>query len=104
MTNEEYLKSYTGKEFINCINRYFVKNDLFPYIDWERWLANERSAFFFKGVAGVYTQRDGSKIQCTVVDQVDIVGLDAYKIVIFQNGKYYLITVSKDEVKCKNTL
>lgn len=102
MTNEEYIKSYTGKEFKDCIDRFFTNNAIAPYIDWERWLANERSAFFFKGVPGTYTQKDGSKISCTVVEKILLAGTKACRIIIFKDGKYYLYTTLEEQVECQN--
>ena len=102
MTNEEYLKKYTGKDFLNCIYRYFINNELCPYIDWERWLSNERSAFFFKGIPGKYTQPDDSTINCIIVDSFNIMGENVCKIIVFSNGKYNLITVLKENVTQTN--
>lgn len=98
MTNEEYLKSYTGIEFKKCIDRYISKNELAPYIDWERWLSNERSTFFFKGCPGKFKQKDGTLIPCTIVEQAEVMGCKTCKIIVFDNGKNYLLTVLEEDL------
>ena len=98
MTNEEYIKSYSGKEFKDCIERFFIKNELAPYIDWERWLSNERCAYFFKGVKATYVQKDGSKVLCTVVSKKEIMGEEACDIILIINGRYYLMTVLEENI------
>lgn len=101
MTNEEYIKSYKGKDFVECVNRFFAKNELAPYIDWERWLPNERSTYFFKGVEGTYMQNDGTIIPCTVVEKVSFLGTKAYRIIIFFKGRNYLLTTTEERVEIR---
>lgn len=103
VTNEEYIKSYSGKDFKNCIDRFFIKNELAPYIDWERWLSNERSAYFFNGVKATYMQNDGSEAPCYVVEKKEIMGEDVYKVILINNGNYFLITTLKEKIKWQNT-
>lgn len=104
MTNEEFLKSLTGKKFIDYMQK-ILSQDFSKCVDWEKWLQSEDRTFVYLGKPGQYASlmEEGKEIEwsnCQIIRETDKFPIPYVEIVAFEeNSKPKLLYVPASYIK-----
>lgn len=95
LTNEEFLKSKTGVQFIEYLTK-ILTQPFSKYVDWESWLKSEERKFIYKGKDGEYRRGCDDDIRwlpCRIIEKDTKFGNPYYVVLDFSDEKPQVMSV-----------